>query len=184
MFVTVSGFYNDLNDILSTELVGRYLEGEPPEPTRIILPVMFRNGLFGESHGVEVTGDARPVNWLRMTLNYSYFKIAVTQDPGATDVSQQNRYEGISPRHQLQFQTAVDLPGRLSLDWILRHASALLAGAVPAYTTSTLRVGWELTPRFELSVAGDNLNQERHLEWPDSMQIQRSAYVKLTWRQR
>jgi iron complex outermembrane receptor protein len=184
VYLTVSGFYNRLDDILSTELTGRYLEGRPPEPTREILPVMFRNGLSGESHGAELTADVRPLTWLRTTMNYSYVKVAVTQDPGARDVSQQARYEGITPRHQLQVQAAIDLPHRLSLDWTARHISPLAAGPVPAYTTSTVRVGWLLSPRFELSVVGQDLNETRHLEWPGANQIQRSGYAKLTWRQK
>jgi len=183
-YVTVSGFYNSLDDILSTELLTPFTEGTPPEPRRTILPVTFRNGLFGESHGIELTADVRPVNWLRTTANYSYVKVAVTPDPGARDVSQQRRYEGITPRHQLQAQAALDLPANLSADLILRHASALVAGPVPEYTTSTVRVGWQMTPQFELSVIGANLNESHHLEWPGTVEIQRTVYAKLTWSQR
>ena len=184
VYVTASGFYNSLDDALSTELLKVFTESTPPDPTRTIFPVMFRNGIFGESHGVELTADARPESWLRTTANYSYMKVAVTPDPGAQDISQQRRYEGLTPRHQVQAQVALDLPSNLSADLMLRHASELPSGPVPAYTTSTLRVAWQVTPQVELAVVGANLNDAHHLEWPGGVQIQRTIYAKLTWTHR
>jgi len=182
VYVTLSGFYNDLDDILSTELQTAFVESAPAQPARLILPVQFRNGLFGESHGGEITADVRPYAWLRATGNYSYLKISMTPDPGARDVSQERRYEDVSPRHQVQLQAAVDLPARLSADLLVRHASPLDAGPVPGYTTSSVRVGWELSSRVELAVIGLNLNDAHHLEWPGALEIQRSVYAKVTLR--
>jgi iron complex outermembrane receptor protein len=181
VYLTVSGFYNALDHILSTDLATPYVEGTAPA-ARIILPVTFGNGLHGESHGLEATADVRPRAWLRTTANYSYLKVSVSRNPGSTDVSQEARYEGITPRHQVQAQVALDLSRRVTADWMVRHASRLAQGPVPAYTTSTVRVGWRLTPALELSLVGDNLNRATHLEWPGGEPVQRSGYVKLTWR--
>ncbi len=184
-YFTVAGFYNRLNDVLSTELVGGALaEGGGVEPVRAVLPVAFMNGLAGESHGAELTADVRPLDWLRTTLNYSYLKVAVSRDPGAQDVSQEARYEGITPRHQVQAQAALDLPGRVSTDVTVRRASRLASGPVPAYTTASLRIGWQATPRIELSVVGQDLTHARHLEWPGGLPVRRTGYVKVTFRDR
>jgi len=69
LYVTVSGFFNQLANTLSTELSTPFVETTPP-PARVILPVTFANGLHGNSHGLEVTGDFRPVAWWRTTANY------------------------------------------------------------------------------------------------------------------
>ena len=184
-YFTVAGFYNRLNDVLSTELVGGALaEGGGVEPVRAVLPVAFMNGLAGESHGAELTADVRPLDWLRTTLNYSYLKVAVSRDPGAQDVSQEARYEGITPRHQVQAQAALDLPGRVSTDVTVRRASRLASGPVPAYTTASLRIGWQATPRIELSVVGQDLTHARHVEWPGGLPVRRTGYVKVTFRDR
>jgi iron complex outermembrane receptor protein len=186
-YVTAAAFYNSLNDLLSTELTGAFVEGDGDQPARVILPVMFRNGLSGDSYGAELTADLRPLPWLRTTANYSYLRVTVTPDPGATDVSQEHHYEGITPRHQLQVQAAVDLPHRMTADWLFRRGSTLAlqpADAVPAYTTLTVRVGWQLTRQLEIAVLGENLDHARHIEWPGGLPLQRSALVKATWRQR
>ena len=181
-FVTVSGFYNSLNDVLSTELTRVYAETPAEGPPHTILEVMFRNGLFGETHGAEVTADLRPWPQLRGTVNYAYVKVATTRDPGAVDVSQEQRYEGITPRHQVQGQLALDLPARVSLDATVRHASALPVGPVPAYTTLSMRVGWQVTRRVELSVVGQDLNHDSHLEWPGGLPIARRLFGRVVIR--
>jgi iron complex outermembrane receptor protein len=184
-YFTVAGFYNHLDDVLSTELVGGALtEGGGSEPPRAVLPVMFRNGIGGESHGGELTADVRPLDRLRATLNYSYLKVAVSRDPDARDVSQEARYEGITPRHQLQAQAALDLPWRLATDVTVRRASRLSSGPVPAYTTASVRIGWRATPRLELAIVGQDLTHARHLEWPGGLPVRRSGYVKVTFRDR
>lgn len=185
LYVTASAFFNDLDHTLSTELLSPVVE-TAPAPSRLILPVTFANGLHGNSHGLELTGDLRPVPWWRATLNYSVVRIQMTRNPGSTDVSQERHYEGASPRHQLQFTSALDLPHRLSLDWFLRHVSAFPAGPVPAYTTSNVRVSWRAHPRLEVAIVGQNLHGDHHLEWPSgaggNVEIRRSAQVSVTWR--
>ncbi|MGE0448181.1 MAG: TonB-dependent receptor plug domain-containing protein [Vicinamibacterales bacterium] len=181
-FVTVSGFYNQYDHLLGTEGLTPITEQTPP-PARIIIPVTFDNTLTGQSQGVEVTGDVRPMPWLRSTVNYSYLRVAISRKPGSRDVSQERRGEGLSPNHQLQFQASVDLPRRWTVDYFLRHVSDLSAGPVPGYTTSTLRIAWRVTSRVEVSAVGQDLNQARHLEWAGSpLLIQRNAYVKVTIR--
>jgi len=182
-FLTASLFYNDLDRILSTELKPAFVEVEPA-PARLILPVTFANGLQGQSHGVEVTGDVRPARWWRFTGNYSHLRIALSRKAGSTDVSQERRNEGLSPRHQVQLTSSFDLPREVSLDWFVRYASALRVGPVPAYATSNLRVTWSPTPGLEVAVVGLNLHDARHTEWNagSAVPLRRSGYVNVTWR--
>jgi iron complex outermembrane receptor protein len=185
LYTTVSGFFNSLDDVLSTELGTAFVESVPPPP-RLILPVMFKNGLHGRSHGVEIAADWRATNWLRATGSYSHLNIQLTRDPGSADVSQERRGEGLSPRHQGQFQASLDLPGRTELDWMWRYVGSLPAGPVPAYATSDVRLGWNVRPGLELAIMGTNLHQPHHLEWPSggtNTEIERSAYIRVTWRQ-
>ena len=183
---TVSGFFNALDDVLSTDALTPYTE-PAGNPTRLILPVTFANGLHGNSHGVEAYADLRPASWWRWTGSYSYVRIELTKEPGGADVSQERRNEGLSPRHQMMLQSSIDVARGWSFDTILRHASRLPAGPVPAYTTADVRVGWQVTPAVELSLVGRDLGQPHHVEWPDgsgsNIAIRRSAYVSLTWRQ-
>jgi iron complex outermembrane receptor protein len=177
-YVTVSGFFNRHEDVLSTELLTPFAEaGEIP---RLILPVTFGNGLTGESYGGELTADLRITPWWRLRANYSYLHIDVNRKPGSADVSQVARNEGLSPRRQAQVQSSFDLSSRWSIDWMLRSQSELRAGPVPGYTTSNVRVGWRIRPDLELAVIGRDLHADHHLEWAGSpgVEIRRSVYVQ------
>ena len=183
MYVTVSSFYNDLQDTLSTELLTSFVERAPGEPVRLILPVQFANGLHGRSQGGEITADVRPTPWWRLTGNYSYLDVSMTKDPGGNDVSQERTYERMIPHHQVQAGASVDV-SRWSIDWMFRYVSALPAGPVPAYAASDLRVAWQPIPQLELSVVGQDLFRDHHIEWAtgDTIAIERSVYGRVAWR--
>lgn len=101
-------------------------------------------------------------------------------------MSQERRYEGLSPRHQVPVQSSLDLPRRVSFDWLLRYVSELRAGPVPAYTTSNIRASWQVHPGLELAIVGQNLHDPHHLEWPSgagaNVEVQRSVHVSVVWR--
>jgi iron complex outermembrane recepter protein len=183
-FVSVSAFYNDHGEVLSTEPLGPFVEQSPP-PARQIIPLLFGNGLEGNSFGAEVSADVRPSAWWRSMASYSYLQIDLSRSPTSGDLSQERRNEGLSPSHQVQFQTSVDLPGRWSVDALARYVSELPAAPVGAYGTIDARLAWQVTPQLELALVGQDLAQPRHVEWMSSggnISIRRSAYLKVTWR--
>jgi iron complex outermembrane receptor protein len=180
-YVGVVTFFNHLTDTLSTELLTPFVETSPP-PSRVVLPVTFANGLHGSTYGTEVHADVRPTPWWRMTAHYAYLRIEMTRDPGGRDVSQERRYEGLSPRHAVHVQAAVDLPGGWSADWLWRAGSALPAGPVEAYASSDARVGWEPRPGLELSIVGQNLHRGHHREWPGGAEAERNVHLRVTFR--
>ena len=185
LYLTFSGFYNVLDDVLSTEIMAP-VPDPATAPVRLVVPVTFANGLAGSSYGGEITSDIRPVSWWRWTANYSYLRILMERQPGSVDGSQERRNEGLSPRHQLQVESSIDLPRRWSLDAFARYVSELPAGPVPSYFTTSLVLSWAVTPQFELAIVGQELNQPRHLEWftgaGTNVEIQRSVRVNVTWR--
>ena len=180
VYVTVSGFYIQYQDLLSTDALTPFDEAD-----RHILPVTFSNGVHGWSHGAEATADVRARSWWRITANYSYLTVDAAKDPGGLDVSQVRNYEGTVAHHQLQLTSSVDLRRGWSLDGAVRHVSALAVGPIPAYTTANVRVARQLGNGLEISLVGQDLLQRRHIEWPSSggaIAIERSAYVRLSWR--
>lgn len=183
VFVTVSGFYNHLDDVLSVELLTAFVEDGAPLPNRLIMPVSLLNGLSGHSQGIETTADVRPAEGWRTTVNYSFYDVELARDGGGSDLTQEKAHEGRSPHHQVQLHTALDFPHRVSFDWFLRSISALPDANIPAYTTSDLRLGWEVTPLIELALVGRNLHDPHHPEWPSGgIEIQRSMFVSVTLR--
>jgi iron complex outermembrane receptor protein len=184
-YVTVSSFFNQLEHLLSTELSTAFVESDA-QSTRLILPVSFMNGLIGNSQGVEVTGDLRPASWWRTTVHYSYLQIRIGRDPLSRDVSQERRYEGLSPNHQVQIQTGIDVTRAIEVDWTWRRVSALTAGPVPAYSTSNVRLAWQPRPALELAIVGKDLQDGHHLEWASDsgggIEIRRSVFASVTLR--
>jgi iron complex outermembrane recepter protein len=150
----------------------------------VVIPVVFRNGLEGNSRGVEVAADVRPVERWRLTANYSHLRVDLSKLPGSTDVSQERRGEGLSPRHQVQFRSSLDIGSTWTVDWFLRYVSELQEGPVPAYATSNVRVGWRITPQVELSVVGRDLHSARHVEWggASGIPVRRTGHVQVAWR--
>jgi iron complex outermembrane receptor protein len=184
-YMTVSSFYNQLDDVLSTDLLTPLFETDP-WPPHLIVPVQFGNGLQGSSAGAEITTDIRPASWWRVTANYSYLRIALSKKVGGTDVSAEKTNEGGSPRHQWQVRSSVNLPAGWSTEWFLRSVSALATGPVSGYVTSNARIAWQATPRVDLAIVGQDLHQGHHLEWPGGtggmVEVPRSGYLTVTWK--
>jgi len=184
MLATVSVFHNEHDNVLSTVLGPSFVETDGGG-TRTITPVQFGNGLKGHSDGVEVTADVRVFSWLRVTGNYSFFRLDLFKKPGGQDLSQEVRNESGSPRHQVQVTSTVTLPHHMSVDWFLRYVSAVPTFAAPEYTTSNLRYAWQIKPRLSVYVVGRNLHQKSHFEFADGANgqfgIERAVLVGMRW---
>jgi iron complex outermembrane receptor protein len=171
-------------DVLSTEILPAV--GDPADnPLRVVIPVTFANGLEGNSYGIEVSADARPLAWWRLTGGYSYLRIQLSRKPDSLDGPQVARNEGLSPRHQVQLESSLDLPRGWSLDVFARAISELQFGPIPGYATTNVRLAWQATPSLELAVVGQDLNQPHHVEWASgfgNVGIRRSAYAQVVWR--
>ncbi len=183
-FVTWSGFYNDFKNSLGTDLLGQFVEASPP-PVHLALPVQFTNSLHGNSAGFEATADVRPATWWRVTANYSYLQVAFSRSPGSRDVSQEKHYEQAIPHHQVQAGWSADV-SRWSFDYLLRYISELAAGPVPGYAASDVNLTWHATHQLDLSLVGQDLFSDHHLEWftgsGANIEIRRSAFARVTWR--
>jgi iron complex outermembrane receptor protein len=184
-FLSAATFFNRHDDVLSTEVGATFVETEPP-PARVVLPIVFGNGLEGESYGIETGTDIHLGTRARWTMNYTWLRVNLRRQPGSTDGSQERRGEGIAPRHQASMTWSVDLPRRWFLDWTLRYVSRLRGINIPAYSTSDVRVGWMPRVDVEIALVGRNLHDARHLEFEGgatgNTEIRRSALVVATWR--
>ena len=185
-FISVSGFYNRYNDLLSIE--NRPVVPEAlPTPPHLVLPIFLRNGIVAQTKGVEVATLFDVRSWLRLRGSYSYIHLNAGRAPGSNDASTVAQLNGDSPQHKAVFQSFFKAPGELGVSLTYRYVSALPGPdqRVPAYSTGDVRVARRLGPDLELSVVGNNLFQPHHPEYAGDpgglVGIRRSAYVKLTW---
>ena len=150
-FLSVSAFYNDWKDLLSTELDTPVTEGTPPHLT---FPVSFRNGLDGTSRGVEATLDVRPREWWRWVASYAYLNVRMTPKPGlrtshrrpATKEEAPGTSSGSRPPSTSVAPCLWTGICATSPRWWIRRSLA--------YATSDVRLAWHLAGDLDLAGGG------------------------------
>jgi iron complex outermembrane receptor protein len=174
--VSVSAYYNVYDDLRTAAL------------TAGGLPLMLANGLRGNTYGVEVWGDYKPLAWWRLSAGFNNLHRRFELKPGQIDATLLQSV-GQDPAWQAFFRSRMDVTSRLELDAGLRsvgQVSNAFGPIVPGYTEADARIGWRVTDQVELALEGMNLLHDRHLEANDPStlaprQIGRSVYVSLTW---
>ena len=87
---------------------------------------------------------------------------------------------GRDPGYRLSLRSQMTLPHGLSLDADVRAIDDLEAPHVDGYVEAGARLGWLVTDKIELFVAGDNLLHASHLESNDvsrTQRVQRTLYA-------
>jgi iron complex outermembrane receptor protein len=165
-------FWHDYDDLRSQDL--------SPQGG---LPLTIGNTLEGRSRGVELAGNVQPAPWLRVHAGYARIDTGVARQPGSRDATG-GTSEINDPDHLFTLRTSVDLPRRIELDAVLRSVAALPNPAAPGYTELTLRAGWRMTDRVELSVVGEDLLHDHHREAgsPGYVEFERSVRAGVTLR--
>lgn len=149
------------------------------------------NNLKARSDGLELVLDYHATQWWRLQPSYTYLHIKGM--PGAGDPISRNYATFLvnsAPRHQWSLRSSVNLPNRQLFDLWYRHTSgrdvaSVNGGSVPAYSTLDFRYAWRFKPGWELSLVGQNLLENRHVEfWQDQLpaevtQVERAWYGKI-----
>jgi len=180
-------FYNSYNRLRTIEPGRPFLETDP-QPAHLIFPLVFDNLMRGETYGGEVSINLNATNEWKLACSYSLLRLQLRRTRESVDTTSEESGEGSSPQHQFQIHSYYKLPRNLELDASLYHVSRLPYLPVPSYTRLDLRFGWRMSERIEFSAGGQNLLNDRHLEFTGddagvlSSQVKRSAYGKLTWR--
>ncbi len=178
---SASAFYNDYTDL-------RSLSSGPADSFG--LPLTFANNLQGHTYGFEISADYQILNWWRLHGGYDFLQEKIDVKPGQVDLDNALD-ETADPRSQVFIRSSMDLPGRTELDvnwrWIDKFVNDNngVAGTVPAYAEMDIRLGWHATKNLEISIVGQNLLHDQHVEAgsPGSAQeeIVRSIYGKIAW---
>jgi len=178
---SISTYYNDYSKIRSTT----------PGPERDIdLPIVFQNNLEGQTYGVEMSSDYQMLDWWRWHAGYDYIQEHIHVAPGETDYTH-GLNETADPSNQVFLRSSMDLIQNIQFDAEGRYIDEFTinngptAATVPDYFELNLRLAWHATKNLVLSVAGQNLLHDYHVEYgyPNATQeaIQRSVYGKITW---
>ena len=179
-------FYNRYSNLRTAEPGMPFIEGSP-FPTNLVVPYVAGNKMGGGTCGAELFADWRVVNKWRLLGSYSYLQMNIEKNRGSLDNTPDSP-NGASPRHQWYLRSSLDLPKRWEEDTTLRYVGALPGLDIPSYYSLDSRIGWKPLSPLEISVAGDNLLNNKHLEFiPDFIniaptQVKRSIFGSVTWR--
>ena len=179
-------FFNQYRDLVSVESGSPLFEANPT-PHLVVLS-RFANLQHGETHGLEMFVDWKVTHRWSLSPGYSFLTMHLHRDPASNDLTSGLSTEGSAPNHQAQLRSQMSLPLHLQWNAAAYFVGALSALAVPSYTRLDSNITWQPGERLSISLVGQNLLRDRHLEYtgPDSSVqsdlIKRSAYVKVTWR--
>jgi iron complex outermembrane receptor protein len=151
--LSISTFYNVYTDLRSVQY--------SPGPA---LPLMFANGMSGDTDGVEVWGNYQVSEWWRMSAGGNWLHENLHFDPGSDDIGG-IALAGDDPSYQVALRSTMSFAhdGLLYLD--LRHIGALPSPASPAYTELNAHLSWAASRAITLALTGSNLLHPHHLEF-------------------
>jgi iron complex outermembrane receptor protein len=183
--VDVAGFYNNYTNLLSAEPITPTVDMSGPS-IHIVAPLVAANKMRGATHGTELFAEWRPAPVFKVSGAYTFLRMDIYRDADSLDVSSADP-EGASPRHQFSVRSAIDLPKNIEQDFTWRYVGALEGLAVPSYFSLDAHLGWSPTSRLRLSIGGQNLTNNQHLEFrPDFIAttptvVKRTYQVTATW---
>lgn len=140
------------------------------------------NTMEGNTYGFELVADAKPLNWWRLQLAYTFLRLDLHETGHGLLASEDA--EGESPRNQVSLRSMMNLSKSLTLDTWLRYVDNLPAYGIPSYVALDARVGWQVHPQLELSLVGRNLLDNAQPEFGSlyintiPSEIERSVYAQ------
>ena len=183
LYVDVAAFHNQYDNLESDGTLSFSTITKPI--SALVLNVPLANGIKGVGNGVEIAPSWKPTPWWELKGNVSLLHLALRPKAGFDDTGTVASYEGTSPHSEATAQSLLDLPHRVEFDVDYRFVSQLPAQSVRSYQTADVHSAWKINDRLELSVAGRNLLQPTHQEFPGDngniVGIRRSVYGGLTW---
>ena len=186
MSIDVSLFHNRYRNLRTFE------EGAPWPPTALQpyteIPIYQGNRMHGTTDGFELSTKIRVTDRWTLSPGYALLRMNLKNDPGSLDTTTVPDTEGSSPRHQAQLRSALNVSRTLSWNISAYFVDRLPAQRVASYTRLDSQFSWQPTAALALSLVGQNLLQDRHIESLEihtsvnSSQVQRGAYAKISWK--
>jgi iron complex outermembrane recepter protein len=188
----LAAYVNDWDNAQTTEPSSTFFEATLPPPHEV-QTVMYENLMHGEAHGVEATANWKLKDRWSISPGFTYEDVHLHTKPQSLDTQTVPFVQGSTPEHAAQLRSHMDLRRNLAWDASAYYTDPLTNQGpfgnvrIPAYTRLDTGLTWKPLERFSVSVIGQNLLKDHHMEFEDmngSMQsglIKRSAYVKFTW---
>ena len=182
----VTAFFSNYHDLESSDQLPSFFDPNSIPPL-LVLPTSFGNDLHGTTDGFEASVNWKATSRWVLSPGYSFLQMHLHGDSSGDDATSVADAEGSNPRHQAQLRSHFEIARGLAWDASAYFVGRLPAQFVPSYTRLDTQLTWKLAERVELSLTGQNLLRDHHVEFNDqfqavnSSQVKRSAYAKVTW---
>jgi len=171
-------FYNVYDNLLS-------FRAGPWEPygANFIMPLNLRNGMNGETYGVEVSAEWAITDYWRVSPCYSFLAMQL-HCPSRRQVE---GTEGNSPRNMAYLRSYWDLPRNWQFDLALRYVDELPTMSIPSYITMDIRLGWTPNRNWAFAVVGRNMLDQYHWEYGQDTfnfvpsEVSREVFAQVVW---
>ncbi|HVZ79534.1 MAG TPA: TonB-dependent receptor [bacterium] len=177
---SLSLFFNNYDHLRSQ--ASTIVMGDP----NALIQLYFQNELMAQTYGLELATDYQALDGWRLHFGYDLLQENIWVGPGGDQNNGLN--ETADPINQVFLRSAMDLPAGFELDgsfrWIdaVHNNDASTPGLVPDYAELNVRLGWKVDKGVEISVVGQNLLHDHHVEGgypgPAQEEIARSVYGK------
>jgi iron complex outermembrane receptor protein len=145
------------------------------------LPLQFGNLMAGDVFGVEVWGTYQVTDWWRLSAGFNLQHEDLQFLPGSLQAAGL-AFVADDPGHQASLHSAMDLGHGVTWDAYLRDVGMLPHPGVPEYVELNMRIGWDITPRVQVSLSGFNLLHAQHLEFYEdgtTTEVPRSIFAQV-----
>jgi iron complex outermembrane receptor protein len=156
-------------------------------PPLLILPRLIDDKMRGTTEGIEAILNWKVTSRWSVSPGYALLKMHLHTEASSLDTTRPVQEEGSNPAHQAQIRSHVALSRGIGLDTSAYFTGRLAAQSVASYTRLDMQLTWRLAESGELSLVGQNLLRDHHVEFNDDLaavdpsQVKRSVYAKLTW---
>ena len=182
-----STYFNSYDNQRTVEPGAPFLESNPL-PAHLVLPVIYKNFQYGETHGFEVSASWKVNRRWNVSPGYALEQIHMHTSAASQNATANASAAGSSPRHSAQLRSHVNLWPAVDWDTSTFFVSPLTAQKVPSYTRLDSQISWKISERIALSIVGQNLLKNAHIEFQDdsegsrTTEMKRSGFARLTWR--
>lgn len=190
--IDFAAYFNDWDHAQTTEPFSTFFESSPAPPHEV-QTLMYENLMYGETHGVEVSANWKAKDWWSISSGFEYAEQRLHTRANSRDTMTAEFVQESTPDRSAQLRSHVDLRRGLAWDASAYFVNSLTNQGpfgdvrIPAYTRVDTGLTWRPLERFSISVVGQNLVKDHHIEFEDingslqSGEIKRSAYAKFTW---
>ena len=179
-------YYNNYSNQETLEPLTPIIE-ETPSPLHLILPITYKNLLYGETRGIEVALSWQANHRWTLSPGYEHEEIHMRVAPTSQDTTSVGQAEGSTPNDSAQLRSHLILGHGVDWNTSVYFVGRLADPMEPSYTRVDSGFSLHFREHASLSLVGQNLLKDAHPEFVDGSRtarttwVKRSAYVRLSW---